>query len=517
MRRWLAFFAVTGAVLQLALPAVLGEAFDRTLSGDPGLLPVCVLLVAVAVACDGLETWAEGTADAVTAAGLRDRVVRRILDVGPVLLGRFPGGELATRAGLNAEEAGQAPQARIAVFASLVPTAGGLVALALVDVWLVLVLVAALVLIVLVLRVFYRDSGAIAEHYQRAQGELTSRLVDAMAGARTIAAAGAVDAETARVLKPLPSLRAHGMRLWRANVRAGVRAGLVVPLLEVAVLAAGGLRLASGELSAGELYAAVRYAVLGTGLSAALGQIGSLARSRAARARIQEVLDEAPAPHGERDLPDGPGALELDGSTVPGGALVAVVGRSGSGKSRLAAAIAGLAPPAFPVLLDGVPVTELSREALRRAVSVAFERPVLVGADLGEAITLGGGCADPVPAAKAAEADVFIRALPRGYATPPEHAPLSGGERQRVGLARAFARPYRVLILDDATSSLDPLTRNRVLATLSGLPATRLVVTHRAATAASADLVLWLEDGRIRGRGAHDDLWRHPGYRKVFQ
>jgi ATP-binding cassette subfamily B protein len=96
---------------------------------------------------------------------------------------------------------------------------------------------------------------------------------------------------------------------------------------------------------------------------------------------------------------------------------------------------------------------------------------------------------------------------------------MSGGERQRVGLARAFAHGGRLLILDDATSSLDTVTEYQVARALTEelRDRTRLIVAHRAATAARADLVVWLEDGRIRGRGTHEALWRDPGYRAVFQ
>lgn len=544
----LALASVAGAALELALPHAVGRAVDDLATGgSPEAVAVCAAVLAALVACDGLRLWASGAAGARAAAWLRHRLVRHVLGVGPAMGGRFPAGDLATRIGVNAEETGRAPDALLAAAALLVPTCGALVALALIDPSLALTLLAGLVLILLVLRVFLRDTTALASGYQEAQGEIAARLVTALSGARTIAAAGTWARETDRVLAPLPRLRERGMALWRAGARAGVQAGVVVPLLEVAVIAVGGLRLAAGELTVGELYAAARYAVLGAGLATALGHVGRLARARSAAARVAEPIAEPAVAYGTRDLPPGPGTLELRGVTagplrgldvvVPGGTVVAVVGRSGSGKSVLAALAGRLADPdEGTVLLDGVPLPELSRRALRQAVGHAFERPVLIGPTVGDAIALGlppegagvpGGGEDVgdgaervAAAARAACADGFIRRLPGGYRTPLRQAPMSGGEAQRIGLARAFAQGTRLLILDDATSSLDTVTERQITAALTGELGgrTRLIVAHRAATAARADTVIWLEDGILRGHDSHRALWTaHPAYRAVFQ
>ncbi|SPL90827.1 ABC transporter ATP-binding membrane translocator, AmfB [[Actinomadura] parvosata subsp. kistnae] len=329
------------------------------------------------------------------------------------------------------------------------------------------------------------------------------------------------------------------MGLWRANASAAVRSGLVVPLLEIAVLAAGGFMLAAGDLTVGELYSAARYAVLGASLSTALGHIGGLARARAAAGRVAEVFDLPPVRYGSRTLPPGPGTLRfrdvaVNGLTVgdltlPGGSVTAVVGRSGSGKSLLAALAGRLAEPERgTVLLDGVPLGELAEAELRRAIGYAFERPALVGETIGDAIAPEP---EPVPefaeppgrrvveAARAACADVFVRRLPLGYATPLRDAPMSGGERQRIGLARAFAQGERLLVLDDATSSLDTVTERQVGRALTSDPLgrTRLVAAHRPATAARADQVVWLDGGTVRACGPHHVLWRDPAYRAVFQ
>lgn len=545
--------AVVGALLQLAFPLVLGGTIDSVVTDAPAShtwLARCVAIVVAMVTCEILGVWATGASGAQASAWLRQGLVRHVLGVGPAMTRRFADGDLVTRLGLNAEEMGRAPEAVVTAAVLLIPTAGSLVALALIDLRLPLALVAGLILITLVLRAFLRDTTTAAAGYQAAHGDIAARLIDALAGARTIAAAGTAEMETRRALIPLRRLHAHGMELWRITARTGVRAGLMIPLLEVVVLGVGGLLLTSGDLTIGELYAAARYVVLGAGLSSALGNVSRLARARGAAGRVLEAYAERPVTHGARALPAGPGTLEFRGVAlpgdqtaangpgdadgelidvvIPGGSATAVVGRSGTGKS-LFAAVAGrlLDPRRGMVALDGVPLPELSRTALRQAIGYAFERPVLVGATLTDAtltdaIDLGLGRPDPglvQTSAAAACAETFIRPLPHGYATPLRDAPLSGGERQRVGLARAFAHGERVLILDDATSSLDTVTERQVSAALtrelSGR--TRLIVAHRVATAAAADRVIWLEDGRVRAYDHHRVLWRDPAYRAIFQ
>ncbi|MGR6916664.1 ABC transporter ATP-binding protein [[Actinomadura] parvosata] len=538
----LAGTAVVGAAGELAVPYLIGRTVDTLVTRGPDAthwLALCAAAVAAVMLCESIGVWARGASGAHAAAMLRTGVLRHVLGAGSAATRRFPEGELVTRAGLNAEEVGRAPETVTSALALLVPTAGTLVALTLIAPVLTLTLGAGIVVILFVLRAFLRATTTISGGYQEVQGEIAARLVEALGGARTIAAAGTAGRESRRVLAQLPRLRAHGMGLWRANASAAVRSGLVVPLLEVAVLAVGGFMLAAGDLTVGELYSAARYAVLGASLSTALGHIGGLARARAAAGRVAEVLDLPPVRYGSRTLPPGPGTLQfrdvaVNGLTVgdltlPGGSVTAVVGRSGSGKSLLAALAGRLAEPERgAVLLDGVPLGELAEAELRRAIGYAFERPALVGETIGDAIVPEP---EPLPqlqelpgrrvveAAQAACADVFVRRLPLGYATPLRDAPMSGGERQRIGLARAFAQGERLLVLDDATSSLDTVTERQVGRALTSdrLGRTRLVAAHRPATAARADQVVWLDGGTVRARGPHDVLWQDPAYRAVFQ
>jgi ATP-binding cassette subfamily B protein len=208
---------------------------------------------------------------------------------------------------------------------------------------------------------------------------------------------------------------------------------------------------------------------------------------------------------------------------VPARALIAVVGRSGSGKSLLAALAGRLADPdEGEVLLDGVELSKISRRELRREIGYGFERPVLIGETLADAIA----CGTEVPtrdavvaAAGAARADDFIRRMPAGYDTRLADAPMSGGEVQRVGLARTFAHARRVVVLDDVAASLDTITEHHISAVLTGALAdrTRIVVAHRASTAARTEAVIWIDEGRIRAYAAHEQLWHDPAYRALFE
>lgn len=527
--------ALVANAVSLALPAVLGATVDALVSGaDAGRwLTVAAVLVAIGMATDLVDAYAGAAAVARTSAWLRARFVRHVLAAGPEATRRFDTGDLVTRLSANCVDAAQAGRAAVLIVAELVPPVGSVVLLALIDPSLAVAFVGGLAVVAVVLRAFTVRTAEVLLGYQRVQGRLAARLTEALGGARTIAAAGTVQHEQRRVLQPLAELHGYGVRTWRVLARSVGQASVTGPLVLVAVLVAAGSALSERRITAGELFAAVQYAALGAGLGGLTGLLGGLARARAGVRRVAEVLVLPPTAHGTRVLPVGQGRLEFRGVTVtadddraplladvdlvvPGGAVAAVVGPSGAGKSVLAALAARLRDPdRGRVLLDGVALPELSRAALRSAVGCAFDRPVLVGPTLADAIGPGRGEHRVRAAARAARADAFVARLPEGYATAPADAPFSGGELQRLGLARAWPAE-RLLVLDDATSSLDMVTEMQIRDALAGTDRTRLVVTHRAGTAQRADLVVWLAAGRVRGIGTHEALWADPAYREVF-
>jgi ATP-binding cassette, subfamily B, bacterial len=549
-RRWLApllVLGVLGSGAVLALPAVLGRAVDQVVDASRdgsaggwgtarGSMVLAAVLIGVAVAEDAAGQLVGGVGTAGATGDLRRRLVRHVLAAGPGLTRRTAAGDVVARLVGGTAAASRVVVVVAGLAGALIPPIGGLVALALLDPWLAVTFAAGMALAGGAVRAYLRDARAANAGYLEAQGAIAARLVDALAGARTIAAARTVDREVDRILAPLPDLRRHGVGAWRTMAQLAFQGEPVVLLTQVAVIVVAGLGLAAGRLSPGEMLAASRYAVMAAGIGGMISQLSSLARARAGASRVAEVLGEPAMQYGSRPLLPGPGRLELRAVTarpaldgvdlvVPGGSVVALVGRSGAGKS-LVAALAGRLrdPDAGEVRLDGVPLRDLSRGSLRRAVAYAFERPALLGgepATVGEAIGFGSEAASVVRirrAAAAARADRFIDRLPGGYAAPLADTPMSGGELQRLGLARALARDARLLILDDATSSLDTATEAEIASVLTAHAGdrTRLVVTHRTTTAARADLVAWLDAGRIRALGPHHDLWADPAYRAIF-
>ena len=536
----LALASLAIAAAELALPAVIGGAVDAILDGRSAATWVlaCGALIAVLVAADALDDLAAGAAIARSTARLRHDVLEHVLAIGSRPIRDLPAGEVTTRLVGNTSEAARVAPDVVRSVVGLVPAVGGIVALALIDPWLCATFVAGLPIFMLVLRAFARDASQIATSYLTVQGTIARRLVDALAGARTIAAAGTADREAQRVLGPLPELHRQGVAMWRAQMRLTAQDAVLVALLEVAVLAVAGALLARGRISPGELIAASQYVLLAGGIAGAVSGLTRLVRSRAAATRVLDILDEPPMAYGRAPAPAGPGRIELRGVTaraggrtvldgvdlvIPAGALVAVVGRSGSGKSLLAALAGRLVDPdEGEVLLDGVALADLRRSDLRRAIGFGFERPVLLGDTLAEVIACGVDTAsrdEVVAAAQAARADDFIRRMPQGYETRVRDAPMSGGEVQRIGLARTFAHARRVVVLDDVAASLDTVTEHHISAVLTGALAdhTRIVVAHRASTAARGDAVIWLEDGRVRAYAAHEQLWHDPRYRALFE
>ncbi|MEK8104112.1 ABC transporter ATP-binding protein [Micromonospora sp. M12] len=443
----LAAVALLGAAAELLLPAALGRAVDAALAGGSGWWAVsaCALVV-VLIGVDTLTDLASGFGAARATAGLRRRLLRHLFAVDVRATRRHPVGDLVGRLVGQAADAGQAGNAVVLAVVAVLPPLGSVVALALIEPVLGVTLLAGLALLTVLMRAFVADASAATAGYQRALGSIAGRLLESLDGARSIAAAGTTRREEDRVLAALPELRVHGRRAWDLLARASARTSAVAPLLNLSVIAVGGYALTIGWLTPGELVAAVRYAAMGAGLGAVLATLNHLVRSRAGAHRVAELLTQPAAPTGDRPLPPGGGALRLRGCactpTTAGPSWTASTwtcrpapsGRRRSVRCRQVdpGGPGGTAvrPDDGEVRLDGVPLRDVDGAALRRAVGYAFDRPVLIGATVHDAIGLALPVDSAVPPADrspatpavqraarlAAVADVIDR-LPDGYRT----------------------------------------------------------------------------------------------------
>lgn len=523
-------------VAGLFLPDATARAVDAAIRGDAAGTGVSVLLAIVIViaGADAVNAIATASLTSSATAWLRRTVAEHLVRCGDQRGIDAVGapGDLVSRLTGDAAQAGNVSATVIQLVLGMVTSVGAIVALGLLDPWLALVFATSVPPALLLARAHWRRTSHHVANYRVLAGELSARLLDATVGIRTIAATGTQEQEAARVLRPLPALRASGLGMWRTQAVMIWRAALLLPAVQLAVLVAAGFGVLTGRLTPGDSLAALGYTGMGMALIGYLPQLTTLATARAGAARLAQVLRVPVRSTGDVDLPSGRGSLQLRGVgvtgslsdvdlTVPAGSVVAIVGRSGAGKSTLAAVAGGLvAPDSGEVLLDGVPIGTVQSGQLRSAVGFAFERPALLGPTVGGVIGYGRITTrrQTEAAARSARVHDAVSRLPDGYDTRLADAPLSGGEAQRVGLARAFVREPRVLVLDDATGSLDAVTEAGVVEAIrTSLPGhTRLVVTHRLRTAEHADLVVWLVAGRVRAAGRHEELWPIPDYRAVF-
>jgi ATP-binding cassette, subfamily B, bacterial len=341
--------------------------------------------------------------------------------------------------------------------------------------------------------------------------------------------------------------------VFEQTVRANRQRATYVPLIsfipllaQAAVLLAGARMVAHGTLTAGSFVAFNLYLGMLVMPLRALGMwIGQAQRATAAGERIFEVIDEPEEiadARQARDLPPGDGAIrfehvsfeylddrpvlrDVDLEIAPG-TTIALIGHTGSGKTTLTSLV-----PRFydvtggRVTIDGVDVRDVKLHSLRREIGVIAQDPFLFSASVRDNISFGRGDLseeEVVAAARAAQAHEFIERLPKGYDTVigERGITLSGGQRQRVAIARALAIDPRILILDDATASVDATTEARIRTGLRSAmrDRTTLIIAHRLSTIALADEIVVLDEGRIAARGTHDDLARtSPIYREIYE
>jgi ATP-binding cassette subfamily B protein len=537
--------SLVGTALGLALPYLTKLLVDRALLGrDPAaLLTILAAFLGITLLTFALNVVSGLRYTRVSAEILFDmrlELLRHLQRLSPRFYARMPLGQIASRINADIGEIQRvAAEVVLASVGNVLYLAGSVAILLWLDAVLFAVSLALLPAALWAL-VRYRPrlEASVAELRDRG-AIIGSFLLETLLGMRLVVSRNAEEREVERFRERNARFVNSLMAMRRLTYLAGGLPGLLLTLGGSAVFLVGGWRVIDGAITMGTLVAFLAYQARLVGpIQGMMGLYTNLATMRVSLRRVREILDTPPEVEERSDaialptargelafegvvLTHGRGASVLDGVriTVRAGERVALVGRSGEGKSTIAdLLVRQLDPDGGRVTLDGHDLRTLRLADLRRHVVVVDQEPVLFDATIAENIRYGAATANDTEvesAASAAGLGALLARAPEGIQTPvgERGRALSAGERQRVALARAILADPPVLVLDEATSSLDPATEAAVAEAFATVMRgrTTIAITHRLALAQRADRVFVLEQGRIVEEGAPADLLAKGG------
>ncbi len=531
----------------VSIPALTGAAVNALDAQDSGRLKLLAGLIALAgLVRLGLTVMRRLVAGKVSLGveyDLRNKVYGHLLALELGFFDRQQTGQLMSRATVDLQAVRFFLGYGLVIIAqSALTIVFAAIAMIVIDPSLALIALSPVPFVIWIAHRYGRRSRPALQEVQQRIAELTADVEENVGGVRVVKAFAREDLQRERFTTSVARVFDQSMISTRLRAFYNPFIGFLPQLGLAGLLFLGGRAVIDGRLDLGEFTAFYTYMLALLGPMRTVGMILGLSqRATASGARIFEILDREPqivAKPGAGPLPAGSGRVELraatlayeDGGepaldgvslTVEAGTTIALVGATGSGKTTLVGLISRLYDTTSgAVLVDGTDVRDVDPRALRREIAVVTDDPFLFSATVHENIAYARADEatreEVVAAAKRAQAHDFIAALPDGYDTRvgERGLTLSGGQRQRIAIARALLADPRILVLDDATSSVDASTEQQIKRALREVMAgrTTFVIAHRLSTIALADEIAVLERGRLLDHGTHAELLERSAF-----
>jgi len=544
-------FAWAAMGMTVLIPLLIGRAVNAMESGEKdALLPLVALILVAAVLRLGLTVVRRIVAGKVSLAvefDLRQKLYNHLQQLELGFFDTQQTGQLMSRATVDLQAIRFFLGYGLIFFSqSLLTVVLAGAVMFVINPWLALIALAPAPFVILTAVRFTRQSRPAMQEVQQRMAEMTAEAEESVTGIRVVKAFAQEDQQFLRFQGSVSRLFDQSIKSTRILALFSPVIGALPQLGLAAVLLVGGTAVINGNLDLGEFTAFYTYLIMLASPMRMVGMaLGMGQRAIAAGNRLFELLDRNPgitSPEGAPALPAGDGRVVLEAVSlryspetpealsgidleVAGGSRVALVGPSGSGKTSLVSLIARLYDPSEgSISVDGANLRNIDVKSLRSQMAYVSEDSFLFGDTVAGNIAYARADAsreEVERAAKLAQAHDFITDLPDGYDTVvgERGLTLSGGQRQRVAIARAILADPRILILDDATSSLDATTERRIRAGLDQAMQgrTTFVIGHRLSTISLADRVVLMESGRISDAGTHDELLgRSDLYRQLI-